>query len=263
MVEERMMSDAGGFQAIRFQTVRFQTVDALPQRLKRSGECGDFSLELDDSLCSGGVGGGGFEPVRVVVVRNGKVRRISEEMGVSGLARAGLARENRGKRTGALIASLTVNLIAGVVGGVPGGEALERRLDRAEVVEGVEAVRAAAKFAWSLGAAQHQEAEDRGLVAAKVEDGADAVLVLGNSCVADGGDKSEIFKAVESLTDLLFGKVEYGIAAGALVARVHQGVERERVVFRCRNLFFDEGAEDAELVSRELHDYKGATGEQN
>jgi hypothetical protein len=252
------MSGAGGF-----QTIGFQTVDALPQGLKRSGKGGDFSLELDDSLSSGGVGSGGFEPVRMVVVRDGKVRRVSEEMGVSGLARAGLARENRGERAGALIDNLTVNLIAGFVGRGPGGQTLERRLDRAEVVEGVEAIGAAAEFAWSLGAAQHQEAEDRSLVAAKVEDGADAVLVLGYASVADGRDESEIFKAVESLTDLLFRKVENGIAAGALIAGVHQGVERERIVFRRRNLFFDEGAEDAELVSRELHDYKGATGERN
>jgi hypothetical protein len=255
-----MTSGAGGFQTIRFQTVGlFQAIDALPQGLKRSGEGGDFSLELDDSLGGGGVGGGGFEPVRMVVVRDGKVRRVSEEMGVSGLARAGLARENRGERAGALI----VNLIAGFVGGGPGSEAFERGLDRSEVVEGVKTVGAAAEFAWSLGAAQHQEAEDRGLVAAKVEDGADAVLVLGYASVADGRDESEIFKAVESLTDLLFRKVENGIAAGALVARVHQGVERERVVLRRRDLLFDEGAEDAELVSRELHDYKGATGERN
>jgi hypothetical protein len=247
----------------RFQTIRFQTIDALSQGLKRSGEGGDFSLELDNSLGGGGVGDGGFEPVRMLVVRDGQVRRVSEEMGVSRLARAGLARENRSERAGALIVNLIVNLIAGFVGDGPGGEAFKRGMHGAEVVEGVEAVGAAAQFPGSLGAAQHQEAEDRGLVAAKVEDGADAVLVLGYAGIADGGDESEILKAVESLTDLLFGKVENRITAGALIARVDQGVKGERVVLRRRNLFFDEGAEDTELMSRELHDYKGATGERD
>ena len=131
----------------------------------------------------------------------------------------------------------------------------------AEIVEGVEAVGAAAEFARGLGAAEHEEAENCGLVAAEVEDGADAVLVLGNASVADGSDEGEIFKGVEGLADLVFGEVQDGVAAGALVACVDQGVERERVVFGRGDLFFDERAEDAELDGVEMHVYKGATGE--
>ena len=58
------------------------------------------------------------------------------------------------------------------------------------------------------------------------------------------------------LHDLVFGEVKDGIAAGALVARVDQSVEREGIVLRRGDLFFDQGAEDAELDRVELHVYK-------
>jgi len=64
------------------------------------------------------------------------------------------------------------------------------------------------------------------------------------------------------LTDRFFGEIEYGVSAGSLVAGVDQGVEREGVIFGRSDLFFDEGAEDAELMGREMHRYKGATGRQ-
>ena len=64
------------------------------------------------------------------------------------------------------------------------------------------------------------------------------------------------------MTDLFFGEIEDGIAAGALVACVDESVEGEGVIFGCGDLFFDEGAEDAELMGREMHGYKGATGRQ-
>jgi hypothetical protein len=66
---------------------------------------------------------------------------------------------------------------------------------------------------------------------------------------------------MKGLADLLFGEIEDGVAAGALVARVKQGVEGEGVVLWRGDLFFDERAEDAELMGREMHRYKGATGE--
>ncbi len=66
---------------------------------------------------------------------------------------------------------------------------------------------------------------------------------------------------MEGLADVFFGEVEDRVAAGALVAGVDEGVEGERVVLRGGDLFLDEGAEDAELVGRELHRYKGATEE--
>jgi hypothetical protein len=129
-------------------------------------------------------------------------------------------------------------------------------LDSGEVLEGVEAVGATAKLAGGLRASEHEEAEEGGLVAAEIEDSADAVLILGNAAVAYGGGEGEVFERVKGLADLIFAEVEDRVAAGALVARVDEGVEGERIVLGRGDLFFDEGAEDAELDGVELHIYK-------
>jgi hypothetical protein len=41
----------------------FETVNAILQGLKRGDKGGDLSLELNDSLNSGGIGGAGFGSV--------------------------------------------------------------------------------------------------------------------------------------------------------------------------------------------------------
>ena len=66
---------------------------------------------------------------------------------------------------------------------------------------------------------------------------------------------------MERLANLFLREIEDRVAAGALVARVDQGVEREWVVFRRGDLFFNEGAEDTELDGVEVHVYKGAIAE--
>jgi hypothetical protein len=180
---------------------------------------------------------------------------VSEEVGVAGLAGAGLAGKDSGERDGGLAAGLAAGLCAGFVRSA-GGQTLKCGLNGGEVVEGEEAVGATAKLAGGLRAAEHEEAEDGSLVAAEVENGADAVLVLGDAAVADGGGKGEVFQGVEGLADLVFAEVENGIAARTLVARVDEGIEGEGIVLRRGDLFFDEGAEDAELDRVELHVYK-------
>jgi hypothetical protein len=144
----------------------------------------------------------------------------------------------------------------GFVAGVAGGQPLEGGLDGGEVVEGVEAVGTAAEFAGGLGAAEHEQAENGGLIAAKVEDGADAVLVLGDAAVADGSDEGEVFEGVERLADLIFSEFEDGVAAGFLIAGVDESIEREGIVLGSGNLLFDEGAENSELGGVERHIYK-------
>ena len=143
--------------------------------------------------------------------------------------------------------------IAGGFGGFAGGQAIKGGLHCSQVVEGVEAVGAAAKLAWGLRTAEHQEAKNGGLVAAEIEDGADAVLILGHAAVADRGDERYVFERVKCLTDFVFGKVEDGISAGALIARIDQCIERKRVVLRRGDLFFDERAENADLDGVERH----------
>jgi hypothetical protein len=174
-------------------------------------------------------------------------------MGIACLARSRLTRKDGAKRAHGLIARF--------VGGVAGGHALESGLDGGEVVKAVQTVGAAAEFARGLRAPQHKEAEDGGLVAAEIEHGADSMLILRDARVTDRSDKGEIFKGMEGLAYLFFGEIEDGVPAGALVARVKQRVEGEGVVLWRGDLFFNERAEDAELMGREMHRYKGATGE--
>jgi hypothetical protein len=173
-------------------------------------------------------------------------------MGITGLARARLAREDDGEGA--------CGLVAGFVDGGASSQAFERGLDGGEIAEGVEAVGAAAEFAGGLRAAEHEKTEDGGLVAAEVENSPDTVLVLGDASIANRGDEAEVLERVKGLADLVFIEIEHRIAAGALVARIQQRVEREGIVLGSGDLFFDEGAYDSELVGGELHGYKGATG---
>jgi len=173
-------------------------------------------------------------------------------MGIAGLTRARLAREDDSKGAS--------GLVAGFVDRSARGQTLESRLDGCEIVEGVETVSAAAEFAGGLRAAEHEKTEDSGLVAAEIEDSPDPVLVLGDASIADGGDEGKVLERVEGLADLVFGEIEHRVAAGTLVARIQQRVEREGIVLGGGDLLFDKGAQDAELVGGELHGYKGATG---
>ena len=81
------------------------------------------------------------------------------------------------------------------------------------------------------------------------------MLVLGDAGVVDRSCEGEVFESVECLADVFFGELEDGVAAGALVAGVDESVEREGIVLGGGDLFFDEGAEDAELDGVELHVY--------
>ena len=153
-------------------------------------------------------------------------------MSIAGLARARLARENGGQGAG--------GLVAGFVRVGAGGQALKGGLDGGEVVEAVETVGTAAEFARSLRSAKHEKAEDGGLVTAKVEDGADPMLVLGNAGVADRSDEAEVFKRMDGLANLFFGEIKDRVATGSLIARVKQSVEREGIVLWRGDLFLDE-----------------------
>jgi hypothetical protein len=166
----------------------------------------------------------------------------SEKVSVAGFAGAGLTWKDGGERAG---------FNGDCVGCRPIRKAFEGGLDSGEVVEGIEAVGAASKFTEGLGATEHEEAKDGGLVAAEVENCADAVLVLGHAGgggrEADRRDEGEIFERVKGLANLFFGEIEDRVAAGALIARIEEGVQGERIIFGRGDLFFDEGAEDAEL----------------
>ena len=186
------------------------------------------------------------------VMRGHQVGRITEKMSIAGFARARLTGEDSGE---------WARFVAGSVGRGASGKALEGGLNSGEVVEAVEAIGPAAQFAGGLRAAEEKETENGGLVASQVQDRADAVLVLGDAGVANRSYESEVFKRVKRLANLFLAEIEDRFAAGPLVARVDQGVEREWVVFWCGDLFFNQRAEDTELDGIEVHVYKGAIAE--
>jgi hypothetical protein len=221
----------------------------MPRRCWQAGDCGSGERflqpdqafrELFDLLAKGvevgfklihGSGGGGL------VGSCGDGSGTAEKVGVARLAGAGLAGELEGEGGG----------FGGIGARRAGGQAFQGGLDGGEVVELVEAVGAGAELTGSLGSAEEQEAEQRGLVAAEVQDGAGTVLVLGDAGVAGGGDEGELFEREKGFADVGLGEVEDGVAAGALVAGVEQGVEREGVLIRSGDLLLNEGSEDAEL----------------
>lgn len=172
-------------------------------------------------------------------------------MSIAGFAGAGLARQKDGEGAGGLVCGW----LPGLRGGTR-GQTLQGGDYGTKIVKGIEAVGSAAEFAWGLRAAQKEETEDCGLIAAEIEDGADAVLVFGYAAVADGGDQGLIFKGMEGLANLFLGEIEDGVAAGALIAGVDQGVERERIVLRRGDLFLDKRAQNAKLDGMKLHRYK-------
>jgi hypothetical protein len=167
---------------------------------------------------------------------------------VTGLAGAGLTREDSGERAGGGRGRFR--------GRFASSEAVKCGLDPGEIVEGIKTLGASAKLAWRLGAAEHEKAEDCGLVASQVKDGANAVLVLRDAGIVESGDEVLVLKGMERLADLVFGEVEDGVATGLLITGVDECVQGERVVLRCGDLFFDEGAENAGLNGIEHHTYE-------
>ena len=140
-------------------------------------------------------------------------------------------------------------------GSVSGGQALERGLHGGQLLEAVHAVGAAAQLARSLRAAEKKEAKDGGLVPAQVEYGADAVLVTrGASGVAGRHGEFEVLQCVKCGADFVLRQVHHRIAAGTLVRRGDQRVDRQRIKIRCGHLLFHQGAEHAKAGSIELHE---------
>jgi hypothetical protein len=219
----------------------FERMNTLQEFLYLSGEVVETGLQV-------GTGYGGGFGLGDLDADLGGVGCAAEKVGEAILAGSGLAGKHDGERAGG----------GGVGGGWvrlsgAGGQAFECGLDLGEVVKLEEAVGAAAELAGGLRSAEEEQAKDGGFVAAEVEDGAGAVLVLGNAGVANWVDEGEVFEGVEGLADLLFGEVEDGIAAGTLVAGVDEGVKGERVVLRRGDLLLDEGAENAKLCGIESH----------
>jgi hypothetical protein len=198
--------------------------------LKALLECADAVFErgdlLDEAGCDWGLLGGGGNW--------GFGDRAAEEVHPAGFSGAGLALHEEDEWLFA------------------GGEAFEGGDDGGVVVEGVHALGAGAELGGCLWTAEEQRAEHGDFVAAEVEDVANAVLEFGDAAVGVGADEAEAFKVEEGGADIGFGELGDGLAIVLLVAGVDGGVERERIVLRRGDLFFDERAEDAGFGGREL-----------
>lgn len=169
-----------------------------------------------------------------------------EEVGVADFLGAGLAREQSDERRLAL------------------HEALEGRVDFAEVGKGMHALGAAAQFTGSLRTAEEEFAENGDVRSEKIERFLEAVLEFGDARIGGGGaGVAELIKGAKSGADGVFVEGHEGIAVGFLVAGVDEGVERERVVLGRGDFFFDEGAEDAGLYFRECGKHGGMIAEES
>ena len=134
---------------------------------------------------------------------------------------------------------------------------LQAGLHGAQVVEGMHAFGAGAKFAWGLGSTQQQDAENGGLVTIEIEGLLEAVLVLGHAGVqgAHGADQGLSVQRMQGLADGGFVEGHDRIAIRFLIASVDQGVQRERVVFGSGSFLFDEGPQDPafDFVQEDAH----------
>jgi hypothetical protein len=153
-----------------------------------------------------------------LIALRGSGWEVSQEMSVPGFAGARLTGKDGGEWTG-------WGFGAGVGGSGTAGQTFQSGLDGLEVVEGVETVGTTTEFARCLRAAKHQETEDSGLVAAEIEDGADAMFVFGNPGVSYGSCKTKVFQRVKGLAHFIFREIEHRIAARTLVARVDESVQ--------------------------------------
>ena len=121
------------------------------------------------------------------------------------------------------------------------GQPVQRALHGFQIVELVEPLGAAAQFAHGLRPAQHQHAHHGRLAAAQVELLGEPLRVLGHAAVAAGDPQGQPLACASpssASSTVVFVVVHHRVAVGFLVAGVHQGVQRERVVIRAwRSLF--------------------------
>jgi len=134
---------------------------------------------------------------------------------------------------------------------------LQAGLHGAEIVEGVHALGARAKFAGRLRTAQEQDAENGDFVAVKVEGFLEAVFILGDAAVrgANGADEGLLVQRMERLADGGFVQIHGGFSVRFLVAGIDEGVQGERIIFGSGDFFFDEGAQDAafDVIQKDVH----------
>ncbi len=142
-------------------------------------------------------------------------------------------------------------------GAVALAEAVEGGDDIVEGFEAIHAFGAAAEFSGSLRAAEKKHAEDGDLAAIEVENFLQAMLVFGDAAIGAAGGTGEAFllQCGERVTNGIFVEGHHGVTIVFLIAGVDQGVQRQGIVVRSGNVFFDQRCENANFdVSEEIHE---------
>lgn len=105
-------------------------------------------------------------------------------------------------------------------------------------------------FADSLRTAQHQDAHHRKLSRTELQDFWCDVLVFGHAAGAAMEDVREILfaQAVERAINFYLSQRHHRMAIVFLITRRRQRIEREGIVFRRRDLFFNQRTERADFV---------------
>ena len=116
-----------------------------------------------------------------------RIGQIAQKMRIAGFAGAGLAGQNGGEGS-------SCRLGAGFAVCGSSRKAVKGSLDGCKVLEGVETVGTAAKFAGGLRTAKDQKAKNSSLVTTEIEDRTDTMFVLRDTGVANRGDESEVFQ---------------------------------------------------------------------
>lgn len=193
----------------------FEGRDSLFQRHKRGAKKSELCLQAGKRIRRLN-----FESRVSVQGISGCGHGAAKQMGVPGLAGSGLPGKDDGE--GACRSRCRCGFGTGSFRSR--GETVKCGGDGGEVVEGVEAVGAGPEFTGCLRAAEKQQTDNCGLVAAEVEHSPCAVLVFWDSGVARGGDEAEVLEGVEGLTDVFFREFEDRIAGGALICGGLKGI---------------------------------------
>lgn len=119
----------------------------------------------------------------------------------------------------------------------------------------MESWRSLVELAWGLGPTQHEDTDNRDLLAGEPERLVEELTVL--RCPASRAAReprpTAPCQTLERLVDLRFGIGDDGIAVGGLVAREAQGIEREGILVRRCPLLLEEAAEDPQFDRIGIH----------
>ncbi len=144
-----------------------------------------------------------------------------------------------------------------------GGERLKRAFKRRRIAELMHARCATAQLARRLRAAQQQGRDQRDFGRREFQIAkfriTKALLIFGHAIAetADGAQIMAFHQLIQRLLHLRLAQVHHRLAVGFLIAGRHHAVDRERILLRRGDLFFQHTADDARFQRAELmfHDF--------